>query len=203
MSSRKPVDQSETTRTEQPTKYENAGDLPKSEAPPVVDGVKMFHADFVSYLYQPHGEFYDTNVKKIEEVTAVPRETVAYFLFALNALYMVFGSWAEFLCNLIGLAYPGYVSVKAIRTEGTDDDTEWLIYWSVYATFSLIDYFASSIWSVFPFYWLAKMTFLMYLYLPQTKGSRVVYNSIVNPLVTAIDKFLEPKSIKLEAVKQE
>ncbi|CAI2332901.1 unnamed protein product [Caenorhabditis sp. 36 PRJEB53466] len=167
--------------------------------PPALDGIQKFHADFVAFLYADHGAGFNTNVKKMEETTGQKREYLAYALVALNCVYMIIGSGAEFVCNLIGIAYPAYVSVKAIRSVETSDDTAWLIYWAVFATFALIDYFAMSIMSVFPFYWVIKALFLVYLYLPQTQGSTVLYHGFVDPLVTAIDRQMASRAAQAPA----
>ncbi|CAL2037651.1 unnamed protein product [Caenorhabditis brenneri] len=149
--------------------------------------------DFLAYLYADHGAAYNENVKKLEESFGQKREIFAYGLIGLSCVYMIIGSWAEFMCNLIGVAYPAYVSVKAIRTEGTDDDTVWLIYWTVFGAFSIIDFFAMGIMSYFPFYWVAKAAFLLYLYLPQTHGSYMIYHKIIDPLVAQMEKSISGK----------
>ncbi|KAF1760190.1 hypothetical protein GCK72_008436 [Caenorhabditis remanei] len=157
------------------------------------DDLQKLQNDFITWLYADHGQFYNENVKKLEESTQTKREIFAYGLIALNCVYMIIGSWAEFVCNLIGVAYPAYVSVKAIRTVGTDDDTVWLIYWTVFGAFSIIDFFAMGIMSYFPFYWVAKAAFLLYLYLPQTHGSWMIYHQIIDPLVAHLEKSISGK----------
>ncbi|EGT45650.1 hypothetical protein CAEBREN_14938 [Caenorhabditis brenneri] len=157
------------------------------------DGFQKLHNDFITYLYADHGAAYNENVKKLEESFGQKREIFAYGLIGLSCVYMIIGSWAEFMCNLIGVAYPAYVSVKAIRTEGTDDDTVWLIYWTVFGAFSIIDFFAMGIMSYFPFYWVAKAAFLLYLYLPQTHGSYMIYHKIIDPLVAQMEKSISGK----------
>uniref|UniRef100_A0A158PC75 Receptor expression-enhancing protein n=1 Tax=Angiostrongylus cantonensis TaxID=6313 RepID=A0A158PC75_ANGCA len=125
--------------------------------------------------------------------TGFERAHIAYGLIALLALYLIIGSAAQLVCNLIGFAYPAYVSVKAVRSQDTSDDTQWLIYWCVFAVFSLLDFFAIGIMQWFPFYWLFKMAFLIYLYLPQTMGAQYLFYHYVNPLVATIDEYLGKK----------
>ncbi|PIO55062.1 TB2/DP1, HVA22 family, partial [Teladorsagia circumcincta] len=84
----------------------------------------------------------------------------------------------------------------AVRTKDTTDDTQWLIYWCVFAVFSLIDFFAGSIMHWFPFYYLFKVMFLIFLFLPQTMGAKFLFYEYVDPLVTAIDEKMAMKKEK-------
>ncbi|KAH7726977.1 TB2/DP1 proteinHVA22 family protein [Aphelenchoides avenae] len=125
--------------------------------------------------------------ESLEKNLNVPREKIFYGFCGALALYLVIGAFAEFVCNLIGFGYPAYASVKAIRTETKDDDTMWLIYWTVFASFSLLDFFAEGIMGIFPIYWLAKACFLLYLALPQTRGAIKLYVKVVDPLCTKLE----------------
>lgn len=117
-----------------------------------------------------------------EEKTGVPR---GYFMLAFGgffSVYMIFGYFAELLCNLVGLVYPAYASTRAIESADKNDDTRWLTYWVVYACFTTLDFFADGILRFFPFYWLAKIVFLAYCFLPvQPNGSARIYNNLVRP----------------------
>ncbi|KJH42373.1 TB2/DP1, HVA22 family [Dictyocaulus viviparus] len=156
-----------------------------------MNSCRRVHADFISFLYGDHGQSYDEYVGSMEATLTFPREKIAYGLMGLLAVYLIIGTFAQLICNLVGFAYPAYVSVKAVRTKKKSDDTQWLIYWCVFAVFSLVDFFASGIMRLFPFYWLFKMIFLIYLYLPQTQGANYIFFEFVNPLVTKIDKWIE------------
>lgn len=117
-----------------------------------------------------------------QEKTGVKR---GYFMLALSgffAVYMIFGYFAELLCNLVGLVYPAYASTRAIESADHHDDTRWLTYWVVYACFTTLDFFADCILRFFPFYWLAKIVFLAYCFLPlNNNGSARIYNCLVRP----------------------
>lgn len=45
---------------------------------------------------------------------------------------------------------------QAIRSTSKDDDTQWLTYWTVFAFFSVIDFFSEPIMDALPLYWLVK-----------------------------------------------
>lgn len=146
---------------------------------------------FHKLLYPEDNKVIDLAFQKVEEKTHLKREKIAYAVIVLVGLYMVFGAFAKLLCNFIGFAYPAYASVKAVRTAEKEDDTHWLIYWTVFAAFSLVDFFFELVFSYFPVYWIIKALFLLYLYLPQTYGALVLYDRCMDPGITKIDGLLK------------
>uniref|UniRef100_A0A914XXL6 Receptor expression-enhancing protein n=1 Tax=Panagrolaimus superbus TaxID=310955 RepID=A0A914XXL6_9BILA len=141
-------------------------------------------------LYHSNNATLERSFGKIEASCGIKREQIVYGGAAVLGVYLIFGGLAQLICNLIGFAYPAYASVKAIRTENKDDDTQWLTYWTVFASFSLLDFFADFLMSWVPIYWIAKVIFLLYLALPQTKGAIRLYVKYVDPAITKIDALI-------------
>lgn len=136
----------------------------------IVDGVDK-------YLKKP-GPVNDY-ASKIESMTGVKRIYIAQGVFGLFSLYMVFGYFAQLVCNLVGFVYPAYKSIAALETHQTDDDVKWLTYWVVFALFSLFDFFSGWLLSWFPFYWLAKVVFLVWCFSPVNNGAVYLYRNYI------------------------
>ncbi|KAK9862222.1 hypothetical protein WJX84_011355 [Apatococcus fuscideae] len=86
----------------------------------------------------------------------------------------------------ITLLYPAWGSINAIESSGTDDDTQWLVYWLCYAIFNMIE---NSLWIVFqwvPGYSLFRIAVFAWLALPQTKGATFVYEAVLAPIVSIL-----------------
>lgn len=133
---------------------------------------------------------------KAEKTTNLPRRKLVAGVLALVALYMIFGYFAAFICNVVGFALPAYWSMAAIETSNKDDDTKWLTYWVVFAAFSCVDFFADGIFAYFPFYWLGKIIFLSWCFAPvKDNGSQRIYNKILRPYFlkkqSSIDKVMQ------------
>ncbi|KAM3722737.1 Receptor expression-enhancing protein [Dirofilaria immitis] len=130
----------------------------------------------------------DTAIYSIE--LGINREQLICIILIIFAFYLSLGCFAELICNIFGFAYPAYASVKAIRTPNKDDDTQWLMYWTVFATFSIADSMISIITNFLPAYWLFKAAFLLYLHVPNSNGTRMLFYKIVNPIISIIDDFI-------------
>ncbi|KAF7633723.1 Receptor expression-enhancing protein [Meloidogyne graminicola] len=120
-----------------------------------------------------------------EKSSGLEREKIFYGICGVLSLWLIAGPGGGFICNLIGVAYPVFASILALRSGAKEDDTQWLVYWTTYGTFSLVDSFADRICAYFPLYWLLKAIFLLYLELPQTLGAHNIYVKYLDP---AFDK---------------
>jgi receptor expression-enhancing protein 5/6 len=132
-------------------------------------------------------------LEALKEKTGVPSLYLGLGLFILfSAITIKLAGFAAF-CNFVGLVYPAYMSFKTIETETVlendlliedeDEHIHWLMYWAVYGTFHVGETIASSIFFRIPYYHAFKFALLVWCFLPQTKGSVKVYNSVFRPLL--------------------
>lgn len=143
----------------------------------------------------------------VQSRTGVKRAYILLGTAGLFALYMIFGYFAQLLCNLVGFVIPAYASMRAIESTTKDDDTKWLTYWVVFACFSVVDFFADNILRFFPFYWLAKIIFLVYCFAPTNpNGSVHIYNKIIRPVFlrheTSVNKMASEAGAGIRTVLQ-
>merc|ERR1712183_49315 len=83
-------------------------------------------------------------------------------------------------------------SLEAIESRIRGEDTQWLIYWVVYAFFSTIEVFTDFLLYWIPFYFAFKLAFLLWAMLPQTKGAKFLYDSVLKD-------FLKKNESKIDA----
>ncbi|KAK6587855.1 hypothetical protein RS030_81303 [Cryptosporidium xiaoi] len=109
-----------------------------------------------------------------------------YILFGVTAaliLIISMGYAGALICNIVGFVYPAYMSFKALETPEKMDDKQWLTYWVVYSVFSIVEVFIDIVLFWIPFYYLFKLCFLFWLFLPQTMGAIVLYTNVFRPIL--------------------
>ena len=120
-------------------------------------------------------------IQKISQTTGIPQQKVLQYIMVLGILFIVFGIGQAILTNLIGVAYPVFMSFYALESDGDDDDKQWLTYWVVFGAFSIADQFAGFILRFIPFYYVLKVATLIWLFHPATQGATFVYNNYIQP----------------------
>jgi len=120
--------------------------------------------------------------KVLEDNTGVKRIYIAYGIAGLLAIWLASGFGAQLLANIIGFAYPAYCSIKALESTLKSDCTQWLTYWVVFGSFSVVEFFADFIAGWVPFYWLSKCLFMVWCMAPMANnGSAIIYSKVILP----------------------
>ena len=90
--------------------------------------------------------------------------------------------FSSYVTCLVGVLCPTYLSLKALESPEEDDDKHFLTYWVVYGLFTIFDIFTSFLINRIPFYYTLKLAFLIWMFMPNFKGSLFIYNYIIGPL---------------------
>merc|ERR1712137_1486093 len=91
--------------------------------------------------------------------------------------FVIFGT--SLIIDVVGFVYPLYASLKAIESEETEDDKQWLTYWIIFTLFKIIETVADFLISFIPFYFLIKVVFLIWCYHPSFNGATVIYDALL------------------------
>uniref|UniRef100_A0A7S1B7Y3 Receptor expression-enhancing protein n=1 Tax=Corethron hystrix TaxID=216773 RepID=A0A7S1B7Y3_9STRA len=121
--------------------------------------------------------------KKLENKTGYSKVFFLFGAVVAGTLFLIAMGGTQFISDLIGFVYPAYCSFKAIDSANTEEDVQWLTYWVVFASFSIIESAASFLVSWIPFYFFIKLSFLIWLYHPTFLGAQLVYKQVLRPLI--------------------
>jgi len=78
---------------------------------------------------------------------SLPRRYLSLGIAALLAAFVLFGLGQSLLCTAVGVLYPAYMSMKALKALEAqplkvDTMQQWLTYWICYSIFSIVEEFA-------------------------------------------------------------
>ena len=114
---------------------------------------------------------------------------MVYYLFSVLRLFL-------------GVLYPSYASYKAVRTRNAREYVKWMMYWIVFASFSLFETFSDIfIASWFPFYYEVKILILIWLIFPvsgESLGSTIIYQKIVHPCLMNREDEIDQMTLTLQ-----
>jgi len=130
-------------------------------------------------------------VELLSKKTGISKGYLALYTIIFLFAFVMFGFGAGALCDLIGVVYPIFQSFKAIRSEGKEDDSQWLTYWVVYGFFSVAEAFTDRLFFWIPFYYVFKVVFLIWCMHPVTKGANQIYKRVLEPTLSTWDKRVE------------
>eukprot|EP00997_Jenningsia_sp_PLL12_P008085 NODE_4805_length_626_cov_56.831889_g4135_i0.p1 GENE.NODE_4805_length_626_cov_56.831889_g4135_i0~~NODE_4805_length_626_cov_56.831889_g4135_i0.p1 ORF type:complete len:173 (+),score=48.09 NODE_4805_length_626_cov_56.831889_g4135_i0:29-547(+) len=142
-------------------------------------------------------------VELVAEKTGKPKAQVLQYSLALMVAFVIFGVGASIITNIVGVAYPVFMSFIALESEGADDDKMWLTYWVVFGAFSILDSITGIILRFIPFYYVLKLAFLIWCFHPSSVGSLSIYNNFILPFFEEHKHKVEEAQKKMQEAAQD
>nr|CDS17738.1 receptor expression enhancing protein 2 [Echinococcus granulosus] len=108
---------------------------------------------------------------------------------------MIVPLFCRFITTIFGVLYPAYKSYKALRYKDVKELVRLTMYWIVFSCFTAFETVGDILLAWFPLYYEIKTAFVLYLVLPFTQGSSIIYRKIVHPRLSNkekdIDQYIE------------
>ena len=118
----------------------------------------------------------------IQEKTGIKGIYVVIGL-VLSVIFVYLNIFDTIITNLVGTLYPAFWTIKSIENDDLQDQKNWLTYWAVFGSFILVDMFSPIIVKFIPFYFVMKILFLIWLFMPGSSGCKIIYNLIVKKIL--------------------
>jgi len=97
--------------------------------------------------------------------------------------------------------YAPYQSIKALRSTGQDDDSQWLMFWTLYFLFHIVDTELKWILEYLgPLYYVGKLVFVMYLMF--ANGANQIFKLVVEPFLDKYEDAIKKKMLELTKVSE-
>ena len=136
--------------------------------------------------------WFKKEIDLISEKTGVDGKIISTVLL-ISSIFCFINLFSKYITCLVGVILPAYWSIKAIESPQYDDDKQWLTYWAIYGLFTFLDQFANIILRIFPFYFIFKIIFLIWCFMPNTMGALFIYNKFVAPYFKKYEDKIDKK----------
>ncbi|XP_022416308.1 receptor expression-enhancing protein 3 isoform X3 [Orcinus orca] len=92
---------------------------------------------------------------------------------------------------VFGMLYPAYYSYKAVKTKNVKEYVRWMMYWIVFALYTVTETVADQTVAWFPLYYELKIAFVIWLLSPYTKGASLIYRKFLHPLLSSKEREID------------
>ncbi|KAF3691460.1 Receptor expression-enhancing protein 3 [Channa argus] len=92
---------------------------------------------------------------------------------------------------LFGTLYPAYYSYKAVKTKNVKEYVRWMMYWIVFALYTVVETITDLTLAWFPLYYELKIAFVIWLLSPYTRGASLIYRKCLHPLLSSREKEID------------
>ncbi len=126
-------------------------------------------------------EKWENQMNIIQEMTGIKGIFVIWGLIIV-IFFVYFNIFDSIITNLVGTLYPAFWTIKSLEKKSTEEQKKWLTYWVVFGSFIIVDMGSPVIVKFIPFYFVLKILFLMWLFMPVSNGCTIVYYLIVKKI---------------------
>ena len=126
-------------------------------------------------------EKWDNQMNLIQEKTGIKGSFVIWGLI-LAVIFVYFNIFDSIITNLVGTVYPAFWTIKSLEQNLIEEQKKWLTYWVVFGSFIIVDMGSPVIVKFIPFYFVLKILFLMWLFMPGSNGCTIVYYLVVKKI---------------------
>lgn len=127
-------------------------------------------------------------IKQAEKSTGLKFNQIVKYALIVLAAMVVLGIGQHYITVIIGVAYPAFMSCVTLMKKDPEEEKQWLTYWIVFGIFQMVDQFAGWILFIIPFYYVIKMSLLIALFHPSTRGATYVYNNYLRGYFLEMDQ---------------
>uniref|UniRef100_A0A3Q1GI12 Receptor expression-enhancing protein n=1 Tax=Acanthochromis polyacanthus TaxID=80966 RepID=A0A3Q1GI12_9TELE len=92
---------------------------------------------------------------------------------------------------LFGTLYPAYYSYKAVKTKNVKEYVRWMMYWIVFALYTVVETVTDLTLAWFPLYYELKVAFVIWLLSPYTRGASLIYRKCLHPLLSSREREID------------
>ena len=100
----------------------------------------------------------------------------------LSVVFVYFNILDTIITNLVGTLYPAFWTIKSLEQNLIEEQKKWLTYWVVFGSFIIIDMVSVVIVKFIPFYFVLKILFLIWLFMPGSNGCTIIYYLVVKKI---------------------
>ncbi|XP_076834970.1 receptor expression-enhancing protein 3a isoform X3 [Brachyhypopomus gauderio] len=92
---------------------------------------------------------------------------------------------------VLGTLYPAYYSYKAVRSKDVKEYVRWMMYWIVFALYTVVETITDLSMAWFPLYHELKVAFVIWLLSPYTRGASLIYRKFLHPLLASKEREID------------
>ena len=126
-------------------------------------------------------EKWQKQMNLIQEKTGIKGIFVILGL-VLCVIFVYFNIFDSIITNLVGTLYPAFWTIKSLEQNSVEEQKKWLTYWVVFGSFIIVDMSSPVIVKFIPFYFVLKILFLIWLFMPGSSGCTIVYYLVVKKI---------------------